>query len=224
LKNKHYFTKENEDAIIRYSKSTNQRERTDLYIHLIEPVFCEMVDKIIFTYKFTTLPDITSLREECKIWLVTILDKFEPAKGYKAFSYFSVITKNWFIHKVKKQSQQNKREIQCDNLPKNLEHQYMINNSEEYIAAREDVEFWNYLREEMSGWDNNLLKENEKKVLKAILILLENIDDIEIFNKKAFYLYLREITGFSTKQIVINLNKLRTKYIHFRRKWNDGNI
>jgi DNA-directed RNA polymerase specialized sigma subunit len=64
-----------------------------------------MVDKIVFTYKFTTLPNIDSLRDECKIWLITILDKYDVNKGSKAFSYFSVITKNWFIHKVKKKSQ-----------------------------------------------------------------------------------------------------------------------
>ena len=94
----HYFTQEHEDAIIRYAKSTCQRERTDLYIQYIRPAFNEMVDKIVFTYKFTNLPNCDSLRDECKIWLMTILDKYDPSKGSKAFSYFSVITKNWFIH------------------------------------------------------------------------------------------------------------------------------
>ena len=69
---------------------------------LIRPAFSQMVDKIVFTYRFTNLPDIEDLREECKGWLVTILAKFDPSKGSKAFSYFSVVTKNWFIHKVKK--------------------------------------------------------------------------------------------------------------------------
>lgn len=53
----------------------------------------EMVDKIVYTYKFTTLPNIDELRDECKIWLTTVLEKFDPSKGSKAFSYFSVITK-----------------------------------------------------------------------------------------------------------------------------------
>ena len=62
-----------------------------------------MVDKIVYSYHFTSLANIDDLRDECKAWLITILDKFDPAKGSKAFSYFSVVTKNWFIHKVKKQ-------------------------------------------------------------------------------------------------------------------------
>ena len=92
----HYFTSDHEEAIIRYARSTNQRERTQLYVEYIQPAFNEMVDKIVFTYKFTNLPNCDSLREECKIWLMTILDKYDPNKGSKAFSYFSVITKNWF--------------------------------------------------------------------------------------------------------------------------------
>ena len=102
-KKNHYFTQEHEDAIVRYAQTTCLRERTDLYVRLIQPAFNEMVDKIVFTYKFTDLPNIGSLRDECKIWLMTILDKYDQSKGSKAFSYFSVITKNWFIHKVKKQ-------------------------------------------------------------------------------------------------------------------------
>ena len=66
------------------------------------------------------------------------------------------------------------------------------------------------------------LKVNEKKVLEAVKILLANPDDIEIFNKKAIYLYLREITGLNTKQVVNNLNKLRNRYATFKKKWNKG--
>ena len=75
-----------------------------------------MVDKIVYTYKFTTLPNIDDLKDECKVWLTTILDKFNPDKGSKAFSYFSVITKNWFIHKVKQNSKRLKRDVQYEDL------------------------------------------------------------------------------------------------------------
>jgi hypothetical protein len=53
---------------------------------------------------------------------------------------------------------------------------------------------------------------------------MESCDDIEIFNKKAIYLYLREITGLNTKQVVNNLNKMRVRYRTFRIKWNSGDI
>ncbi len=78
--------------------------------------------------------------------------------------------------------------------------------------------------EEIDTWDTGNLKENEKKVLEAIKILLSSPDDIEIFNKKAIYLYIREITGLNTKQVVNNLNKMRVKYRVFKGKWNRGDI
>ena len=109
---KHYFTQDHEDAIVQYCKTDCIKERTKLYVEYIQPAFDEMVDKIVYTYKFTNLPNIDDLRAECKVWLTTILDKYDPSKGSKAFSYFSVITKNWFIHKIKKNSRRVKREIQ----------------------------------------------------------------------------------------------------------------
>ena len=219
----HYFTQVHEDAIIQYSKSSSIQERTELYVKFIQPAFDEMVDKIVFTYKFTNLPNIDYLRDECKIWLMTIVDKYDPSKGSKAFSYFSVITKNWFIHKVKKQQKRNKREVDYDNISKRFEEQY-LSTDESYVTYREDSEFWEKLYSEIRSWDVTQMKENDLKVYKAINILFESKEDIEIFNKKAIYLYLREITGLNTKQIVNSLKKFRKKYSHFKENWEKGEI
>jgi DNA-directed RNA polymerase specialized sigma24 family protein len=215
-----YFTQVHEDAIVRFVASTDPKERTELYVRYIQPAFDEMVDKIVFTFKFTTLPNIDELREECKIWLTTILDKFDPEKGSKAFSYFSVITKNWFIHQVKKNSKKRSREIEIESLPSEARLKYMATYND-YDENREQKEFWTSLWAEIDSWDLPNLKPNEKKVLEAIRILLSNSDNIEIFNKKAIYLYMREITGLNTKQIVNNLNKMRIKYRAFKVKWNE---
>tara|TARA_B100001094_G_scaffold325725_1_gene380566 strand:- start:708 stop:1403 length:696 start_codon:yes stop_codon:yes gene_type:complete len=217
-----YFTQEHEDAIIAYNNSTNRRERTILYGKYIQPAFNEMVDKIVFTYKFTTLPNIEDLREECKIYLTTILHKYNPDKGSKAFSYFSVITKNWFIHKVKKTNQKNKREVGLEALT--TDHQLTYASVRiKYEQEREDKEFWDLLWKEIEGWEKLKLKANEEKVLQAVKILLEDKDNPNlIFNKKAIYLYIREITGLNTKQVVNNLNKLRTKYRAFKYRWEEG--
>ena len=114
-----YFTKVHEDAIIEYCKSSCYKSRSKLYEDLIQPAFSEMVNKIIFTYKFNILPNIDQLRDDCKIWLTTILNKYDPDKGSKAFSYFSVVTKNWFIHKVKQNSKKIKKEVSFENLVEN---------------------------------------------------------------------------------------------------------
>jgi len=222
-KKNYYFTQVHEDAIVRYVATNCVKERTELYVNYIGPAFNEMVDKIVFTYKFTNLPNCESLRDECKIWLMTILDKYDPNKGSKAFSYFSVITKNWFIHKVKKQQKRNKREINYDNIPKRFEEEFLSTN-ESYVTTREEEEFWISFYSELGSWDVSQMKENDVKVYKAIVILFESKDEIDIFNKKAIYLYLREITGLNTKQIVNSLKKFRKKYHNFRQDWENGEL
>jgi hypothetical protein len=66
------------------------------------------------------------------------------------------------------------------------------------------------------------MNENEKKVYNAVKVVLDSKEEIEIFNKKAVYLYLREITGLNTKQIVSQLNKMRKKYRIFKNKWDNN--
>jgi len=220
-KSKQYFTKVHEQAIIDYANTNDQRIRTDLYKAYIMPAFNELVDKIVYTYKFNILPNIDSLREECKVWLVTILDKYDPSKGYKAFSYFSVITKNWFIQQTKKNKNKLKREIEFENI--HTVHETLIVENK-YHEIREKEEFFSHLSVEIIKWQELNLRANEKKVLQAVQILFDEKDSIEIFNKKAIYLYLREITGMNTKQIVNNLNKIRQRYKTFKNKWDEGDF
>ena len=218
-----YFTKVHEDAIIKYAITDDRAIRTELYIELIGPAFDELVDKIVYTYKFNTLPNIDYLKDDCKLWLITILDKYDPNRKSKAFSYFSVITKNWFIHKVKQNSKRLKRDIQYEDLNGEEVNEILVAYNT-YEKDRERKEFWMHLFAEVDKWENLKLKENERKVLDAIRILFNSIEEIEIFNKKAIYLYMREITGLNTKQIVNNLNKIRKKYRNFRVEWEKGKI
>jgi len=218
-----YFTQVHEKAIVDFSSTTNMEVREKLYTETIQPVFSQMVDKIVFTYRFTSLPDIDDLRDECKVYLATILTKFDPAKGSKAFSYFSVITKNWFIHKVKKNKKKMEREVPLDIAELDPEIHF-IDPAETYQdkeIRRQRIEF---LKKEMDTWKVDFEKDKERKVYDAVMILFDSVDDIEIFNKKAIYLYLREITGMNTKQIVSQLNKMRKRYKEFQKDWDNGEI
>ena len=214
-----YFTQVHEDAILEYISCGDDAERNVIYREIIQPVFSEMIEKIVFTYKFTNLPNVDTLKNDCEIHLVTILSNFDPSKGSKAFSYFCVITKNWFIAKVKKTAVQLKREAGFEDISRHAEMEHLsIYNT--YDEDREWKEFLQHLWKEIERWDKQNLKENERKVLEAIKILLSDPDAIEIFNKKAIYLYIREITNLNTKQVLNNLNKFRSEYSNFKKKWN----
>tara|TARA_Y100000114_G_scaffold104583_1_gene97847 strand:- start:37326 stop:38024 length:699 start_codon:yes stop_codon:yes gene_type:complete len=223
----HYFRKEHQDAIVEYCQTQDPKRRNDLYKEFIGPVFDEMVDKIVYTYKFTSLPNIDSLKDDCKNWLITVLNNFDPDKGSKAFTYFSVVSKNWFIAEVKKTSKKAKRETHLEeyflthsdtsNTPSI--QQLVVRNT--YIEDRNKHEFFLHLSKEIESWKKMPLRENEVKTIQAIEILFNEANNIEIFNKKAIYLYIREITGLNTKQVVSSLNKVRKRYAEFKKGWDD---
>jgi hypothetical protein len=108
-------------------------------------------------------------------------------------------------------------------MPKDIEEKHLsVDNP--YNRIREQKEFWDHFWKEVEEWGKLPMKENEKKVYEAMRILMKNPDDIEIFNKKAIYLYIRELTGLNTKQVVNNLNRIRAKYRTFKANWDEGNI
>jgi hypothetical protein len=117
----------------------------------------------------------------------------------------------------------NEREIDINNISKDAEEKF-LSTTMPYLEDREKDEFWLHLYEEMGSWNPEYMKDNEKRVYEAIKILFDNAESIEIFNKKAIYLYLREITGLNTKQVVNNLNKLRKRYKMFKKNWDEGKL
>mgnify|MGYP001439793697 FL=1 len=223
----HYFRREHQDAIVEYCQTQDSKRRNELYKDFIGPVFDEMVDKIVYTYKFTSLPNIDSLKDDCKNWLITVLNNFDPEKGSKAFTYFSVVSKNWFIAEVKKTSKKAKRETHLeeyflthsDKSNTTSIQQLVVHNT--YIEDRTKNEFFLHLNKEIQSWKKMPLRENEVKTIQAIEILFSEANNIEIFNKKAIYLYIREITGLNTKQVVSSLNKVRKRYAEFKKEWDD---
>ena len=180
------------------------------------------MDKIVFTYKFNNLPNIDVLKDDCKVWLTTILDKYNPNRGSKAFSYFSVITKNWFIHQAKKITQSSRREIDIEDYVYDSDNE-SLSVENEYETEREKREFWGSLIifiRQMQEDDEVVKTDGDRKILSSIEYMLENMDKLEILNKKAIYLYLREMTGLSTKQLAPTLRKVKTEYVLFKNEWN----
>lgn len=217
-KNNQYFTEVHEKAIIDYISSNDWKYRNELYLTIIRPVLIKIIDKIVLTYKFTKLPNIEILKADCEVHLAQVLSNFDKDRGYKAFSYFSVITKNWFTHKAKKTSYQSRYESYYDEIPNSVEQEFLsIENT--YLEDRQKEEFFIQLWKELDNWSDQDLKENELRVLKAIKILFEDAEIIPNFNKKAVNIYLREKTGLNTKQLQGNLKKFKRLYFEYKNKW-----
>lgn len=180
---------------------------------------------MLHVYKFHSLGNLDILKNDCMSFLFENLYKFDGTKGTKAFSYFNVIAKHWFIQKVKVHKKRARSDIHFDKtllskLERN-EHEIIVTSYEDQIMA---AEFMGLLRDEIKDWRKKFNKEQERKVLEAIILLLDNPDIVPIYNKKAIFLFLREITSLNTKQIVTNLSKMKKKYRFFKKKYDDGEL
>lgn len=224
-KSNNYFDQNTEDAIVRFQKEPNIETKKKIFVSDVRPSFLKLIENIIFVYKFHTLGEIDVLKNDCMSFLFETLYKFDATKGHKAFSYFNVIAKNWFIQKVKVHKKKNKSDVYFDKVLVNKleksENDALVHDYEESLI---NVEFLELLKEEIKKWRGKFDKKQEKLVLEAIILLINNPDLISIYNKKGIYLYIREITGLNTKQIVTNLSKIRKKYDIFKTKYDEGEI
>ena len=209
---------------MKFQKEPDIENKKRIFVEEIQHSFAKLIENIIFVYKFHSLGDIDILKNDCLSFLFETLYKFDATKGHKAFSYFNVIAKNWFIQRVKIHKKKSKSDVYFDkvllNKLESTDDKFVHNDEEMFI----NVEYLILLKEEIKKWRTKFDKKQEKMVLEAIILLLNNPDLINIFNKKGIYLYIREITGLNTKQVVTNLSKIRKKYETFKRKYHAGEI
>ena len=219
-----YFNQDTENSIVKFQTEPDIEIKKKIFLEEIQPAFLKLIENIIFVYKFHTLGDLDILKNDCLSFLFETLYKFDGSKGHKAFSYFNVVAKNWFIQKVKIFKKKNKSDVYFDKaLLNKLENsdEKFVHNYEESLM---DLEFLILMKEEIKKWRLKFDKKQEKMVLEAVILLLSNPDLISIYNKKGIYMYIREITGLNTKQVVTNLSKIKKKYDSFKKKYLGGEI
>ena len=66
-----------------------------------------------------------------------------------------------------------------------------------YESDREQMEFWKHLFQEMKQWENLKLKDNEKKVLDAMVLCVLGIPPIPILEKAHLLNLIEFIANFN---------------------------
>lgn len=208
---KTYFTKETEDSILEYVKLEDQDLKNRLYKEKIEYGFFKLTQNIIHTYKYyyTDGESIEDLQQDVTHFLLQQLHKYKPEKG-KAYSYFGTIAKRYLINKNKKNYQklQNKAEVnEIDN-----DHQIYtdILNEDNKIDTSKFIDL--YVQYVHKNIDKLFSKKEDHKIVFAVIKLFEDRSLLEIFNKKALYIYIREITEVNTTQITKIIKILKEIY------------
>jgi hypothetical protein len=213
--NKNYFTQATEDAIVRYNSTNDFALKNKIYSDEIHYAFFKLTQNIIHTFKFyhTEVENIEDLQHEIITFLLSKIHLFDSTRGAKAFSYFGTIVKRWLILYNEKNYKKKVISIPITALNDDLIESYVIeenNSPNDKLPYNDKLSLFMDLY--IEHCTNNIFtlfpKEEEAKIADAILELFRKRDQLTIFNKKALYIYIREIINVKTPRITKISNKL----------------
>lgn len=217
---KMYFTQETENAIVAYNKETNQEKRNQIYNQSIRYPFEKLVENVFNTFKFSyfeTGP--LEVQKETVAHLVANMHKFEAGKG-KAFSYFSIIAKHYLI--ALNNSTYKRFNQHVDISEERDDHTVQLQCEDKHFKEMELSEFMGLMVE---FWENNVskifTKQRDLDIANAVIELFRKSDRLESFNKKALYLYIRDISSCKTQQITKVINKMKQYQTNIVRSYSD---
>ena len=209
-KSRMYFTQTTENAIIRYNGSEDSFLRNKIYNEHIAYAFDKLAENIIHTFKFYYF-DVPSeqVKHEVVSFLVMNMHKFKEGKG-KAFSYFSIVAKNYLIlnNNNNYKKMKSHRELDILDFKRNLTSEAQVVSDKETYEEFTDMM--------LDYWENNLpnIFKRHKDILvaDAVLELFRRSQNMENFNKKALYVLIREMTGSNTQHITRVVNVMKRYY------------
>jgi hypothetical protein len=230
---KMYFTQDTEDAVVAYNKEENQDIREQIFQDKIFYPFQKLVENIFNTFKFSyfeTGPQ--DVQKECLTHLVANMHKFDPNRKSKAnpnnkakaYSYFSIIAKHYLIflnnNNYKKFNQ---------NVEISEEHDKNTVQLQQYDKYYAQQELSDFMKLAIEFWEKNLVKiftkQRDLKIADAVIELMKKSQHLTLFNKKALYLYIRDISQCKTQQITKVITRMKQYQKVITRSYlNNGDI
>ena len=214
---RYYFHQGTEDAIIRHNKETRPHMRERIYNEHIRTAFEKLAENIIHTFKFYYF-DVPSedVKHEVVSFLYMNMHKFTEGKG-KAFSYFSIVAKNYLIlhnnNNYKKMKQTDSEEVTDYKRDPITEA-----SRDDMLTAKKE-----YLDLFIEYWANNLTtvfkRKQDMDVANSVLYLMENRENIDNFNKKALYIMIREMTNSNTQHITRVVNVMKKHHVNLQHNY-----
>ena len=212
-----YFHAGTQAAIVAYQDSTSRQEKEKLYVEEIMPAFEKLVENLINIHKFSSMHDsYDDLKHDCVNFLFETILKFDATRGTNAFSYFNVVAKNWLIIKTKQKAVKSKRSVSIDDPDaltiaehKMIDEYSIVPAQDELLEKRKQIQA---IIELLTEVRTKVKTENELLCINSIITIFENIDDLDLLNKSAILLYLRELSGLTPKQLTTTMQGIKKHY------------
>ena len=216
-----YFTQDTEDAINEYNKCEDPIERNIIYTKKIHPAFYKLAEIMIHRFKFYNF-DVPheDVKHEVVAFLHEKLCKFDGESGFKAFSYFSIVAKNYLIAENNKNYYQykKKQDIEYIDSERNVINERL---RDEYIDEQKDfIDLFTDIVEKFLPLI--FTKNRDIQVADSILYLFKTRENIENYNKKALYILIRERTGIKTQYITNVITRFKLIYSRLYQAYSEG--
>tara|TARA_R110000851_G_scaffold37986_4_gene97760 strand:+ start:14530 stop:15288 length:759 start_codon:yes stop_codon:yes gene_type:complete len=209
-KTKMYFTQVTEDAIIAYNQEPSIRKRNKIWNeHINKPIF-KLAENIINRFKFMYMDGgIVEVKSEVVSFLLTKLPKYTADKG-KAFSYFSIVAKNYLIQNNNKNYKRliNKAAVDHIDWQRNTGNELALQGTHDGILDFME-QFIEWYEDKI---DSKFRLDRDKAIAYAIMQLFKTRENIETYNKKALYILIREMTGAKTQYITKVVKQVKKEY------------
>ena len=204
-----YFTKDTENSIVKYNATECQDARNVIYNTQIKYAFDKLVENVFNTFKFSYLETgPLDAQKETVAHLVANINKFDPTIGFKAYSYFSIVAKNYLIALNNNNYKRFNQHVDIGE--ERDDHTIQLQSEDKHYKNSETAEFMSLM---VSFWENNInkifTKDRDLNIANAVIELFRHSDRIDAYNKKALYLYIREIASCKTQQITKIINRMK---------------
>ena len=219
-KRKVYFGQEVQDAIVEYNTNDRPSVKNHIYETRIHKAFDKLAENIINTFKFSYFDSpFDDIKHEVVAFMVMNMHKYNHEKGSKAFSYFSVVAKNYLI--LHNNTNYKRKIKMIDIADMKNSHKHAISSTKSTFLTDFTDELIEYFETHMT---DIFKKQIDIDIAYALIELLKQRDDIENFNKKSLYILIKEMTQVNTAKITNVVNIMKKHYKKVFNKFYDVGI
>ena len=223
---KGYFYEREEQAVVDYIATNDEKEKNRIYNTILRPAFTKMVESIIRRYNlYPPDEEFQETFDDTISFLMTKLSCFRPESGYKAYSYCGTICKNYLYYKINQFIKNQKRNASYDNpaeeslnVNDSMKFSYNDNDAARAFISELTGSTVDNIQSILNDADKFKLNENEKRVGSALVNLMTNWEELfaqmgsDKFNKSSILLFLKETTMLNTKEIRDAMRIYKKKY------------
>ena len=214
---KGYFTKVHQEAIVEFCNTDCNQKKEDLYTNVIREALEKLSENLIYVYGFHKQHDnVDVLKQDCVINLYETLHKFDPSKGHRAFSYFNVVAKHWLIIHSRKKNKRQYRMVSIDDPDNDINVDALFHQNGQYSSPpssqMEQQEKVEEIRQMFNEIRKRVRNEREQLCVDAIIEIFNRVDELDFLNKRAIFVYVRDMTGLNSKQLSVCMSSIRNIY------------